>query len=506
MTTPWLLALAYTLGTILVLVVPMLLFGRELRVRWLRVAFHLWVLAVGGFVFLVAADLYLAWPRLWQGLGVAVLTLGALVGYHLLLWALARRPPAPGALPPAPKLVRDVVGWGIVIGAFMAGLALFGVTRLGALVISSTVLSAVIGLSLQDVLKNLAAAMALQSERAFARGDWLLVEGRRARVIDMSWRITHLRTSEGHDLFEPNAGLVMQRLTNLGNGDRPVGWSVYVDLPFHVPPHQAKVALLAAAREAPGAVAEPAPRAYLESYGEFSAHYRLRVWTREVHQLRRFIDGVNSRIWYSLQRAGLPLAHPVRNVELHDRAQEGPRREAEEQARRAARLAEVELFAGLAPAQREQLAASARRLFYDDGERLVREGEPGDSLLVIDRGRVRILKRDIGTGTASDLLLATLGPGEYLGEMSLLTGEPRSASVVSDGGCEVLLLDRAAVAPLLVADPAVAEMLSQLLAERTAAPAARLESRAARAVTPREPTDSGLLLRSIRALFGLDRR
>ena len=64
MTTPWLLALAYTLGTILVLVVPMLLFGRELRVRWLRVAFHLWVLAVGGFVFLVAADLYLAWPRL----------------------------------------------------------------------------------------------------------------------------------------------------------------------------------------------------------------------------------------------------------------------------------------------------------------------------------------------------------------------------------------------------------------------------------------------------------
>ncbi|HPK66838.1 MAG TPA: cyclic nucleotide-binding domain-containing protein, partial [Thermoanaerobaculia bacterium] len=172
----------------------------------------------------------------------------------------------------------------------------------------------------------------------------------------------------------------------------------------------------------------------------------------------------------------------------------------------AARLAEVELFAGLAPAQREQLAASARRLFYDDGERLVREGEPGDSLLVIDRGRVRILKRDIGTGTASDLLLATLGPGEYLGEMSLLTGEPRSASVVSDGGCEVLLLDRAAVAPLLAADPAVAEMLSQLLAERTAATAARLESRTARAVTPREPTDSGLLLRSIRALFGLDRR
>lgn len=74
--------------------------------------------------------------------------------------------------------------------------------------------------------------------------------------------------------------------------------------------------------------------------------------------------------------------------------------------------------------------------------------------------------------------------------MSLLTGEPRSATVVSLGGCEVLLLDREAVAPLLAADPAVAETLSRVLAERAAATAVRLESRRERAAEalPEGPT------------------
>lgn len=507
MTPTWLPALAFALGAILAFEVPMLLFGRGLAVRWLRAAFHLWVLATGGLVFLLEAGLLLDWPRLWQGLGVASLTLGALVGYHLLVRLLLRRPPAPGAPPPAPKLVRDVVGWVVVLGAFMTGLAVFGVTKLTALVVSSTVISAVVGLALQDVLKNLIAAMALQSERAFASGDWLLVDGRPARVVDMSWRITHLRDSEGHDLFEPNAALVMQRLVNLGAGERPVGWSVRVDLPYSVPPQRAKAALLAAARGAPGVVDEPAPRAFLESYGDFSIHYRLRVWTREVHHLLRFADGVNSRVWYALQREGLSIPFPQRTVELHDMASAQLERDAAERARCLARLDGVALFAALAPEHRERLAAAARRLHYDDGERLVQEGEPGDSLVVIDRGRVRISKHTADPGSGSGVLLATLGEGEFFGEMSLLTGEPRSATVVALGGCEVLLLDREAVAPLLAADPAVAETLSRVLAERVAATAVRLESRRERASAPLpEETDSGSLLRRIRALFGLDRR
>jgi small-conductance mechanosensitive channel/CRP-like cAMP-binding protein len=507
MTPSWLPALAFALGAILAFEVPMLLFGRELKARWLRAAFHLWALVTGGLVFLLESELLLDWPRLWQGLGVASLTLGALVGYHLLVRFLLRRPPTAGAPPPAPKLVRDVVGWLLVLGAFMAGLAAFGVTKLTALVVSSTVISAVVGLALQDVLKNLIAAMALQSERAFSSGDWLLLDGRPTRVVDMSWRITHLRDSEGHDLFEPNAALVTQRLTNLGTGERPVGWSVRVGLPYAAPPQQVKAALLAAARGAPGVADEPPPRAFLESYGESAIQYRLRVWTREVDHLLRFADGVNSRIWYQLQREGLSIPFPIRTVELHDMAAERAEREAAERARCLARIDGVALFAALAPEHRERLAAAARRLHYDDGERLVEEGEPGDSLMVIDRGRVRISKRAVDPGSGSGVLLATLGEGEFFGEMSLLTGEPRSATVVGLGGCEVLVLDREAVAPLLAVDPAVAETLSRLLAARVEATAASLESRRERdAKALPEETDSGPLLRRIRALFGLDRR
>lgn len=100
--------------------------------------------------------------------------------------------------------------------------------------------------------------------------------------------------------------------------------------------------------------------------------------------------------------------------------------------------------------------------------------------------------------------LATLGEGDYFGEMSLLTGEPRSASVVAEGPCETYVLARADLAPILESDPAVAETLSRVLAERTAATVARFEDRRSRGVEAAGvEREQESLLGRIRQLFKL---
>ena len=129
------------------------------------------------------------------------------------------------------------------------------------------------------------------------------------------------------------------------------------------------------------------------------------------------------------------------------------------------------------------------------------EGEPGDSMMLIVSGTVSVSKSgtEIGAGTVS---LATLGKGAYFGEMSLLTGAPRSATVTATEPVESFVLDHEAVAPILANDPALVETLSRVLAERTAATQARFDHRReelARLVD----TDRQSIMTRIRGFFGL---
>lgn len=497
----WFAALLFAAGAFLALEALYLAVRHSLRKARLRAIYQTWALTVVAAIFLLRSELGLAMPKLWQGFAVAASTLSAFLLYLVLSAAVFQRPVGAQGQALVPKLIRDVLGWLVFASALVTGLAAFGVTEVSTLLVSTTVLSAVLGFALQDVLKNLFAGMAVQAEQPFAAGDWLLLDGRPARVVDMSWRATHLRDNEGVSFFEPNAKLAGERLQNLGNGEQAVGWSFRVGLPYDTPPARARAALLAAAHSAAGVAADPAPQVFLESFGDSSMVYRLRVWTHDVGGIMRFTDAVNSRIWYHLQRARIAIPFPMRTVQWHDAAGEAAHRVDSDLARRQSRIDGLELFAPLAPEQRERLARAAAPLFFDHGEKLVREGEDGDSLFVVDSGQV-LVTRAAESGDSQPLILAMLGPGECFGEMSLLTGAPRSATVTAEGGCEVLRLDATSVAPILAADPSVAESLSRLLAAREAATRARLDDRRGRAPLS-DDSDHASLLERIRAFFRL---
>ena len=106
--------------------------------------------------------------------------------------------------------------------------------------------AAVLGFAFQDVLKNVFAGLALQTEAPFSTGDWLLVDGQPQQVIEMTWRSTHLRDNLGHDFREPNANLVNARIENLGSGEVEMAFEVEVGVVYGAPPRQVKDALEAA--------------------------------------------------------------------------------------------------------------------------------------------------------------------------------------------------------------------------------------------------------------------
>ena len=128
----------------------------------------------------------------------------------------------------------------------------------------------------------------------------------------------------------------------------------------------------------------------------------------------------------------------------------------------------------------------------------MRQGEAGRSLFVVRTGDVRVEKAD---GGGSPRELARLGPGSFFGEMSLLTGEPRSASVVAVGEVEVVVVEKDAFSTLLHDDGHLARALSEALEERTREQA-RVETLTAGPVGPQVMTDG--LLDRIQRFFGLE--
>ena len=378
----WLTAVGMALGGFLVLEILFVFFKRNHNFR-LRVLYHLWALSLAT---LVAQEVLLESPSeslLWRLVAATALLLSAVVLIALVNAFILQRPWRPGAGSMVPKLFLDIFRV-----AILAGAAMFAWTQIlgypvSAVLVSSTVLSAVIGLAMQDTLKNVFSGMALDLEKPFKRGDWLLLDGiEQVQVIDMSWRSVRLRTKEGVEIYEPNGNIAVSRLINYGNGSRPVAVLLSIGLPYGVPPTEVKGVLKEAAAQTPDALDAPSIRVFLESFDDSCITYRLRVWTQRVSTLGQFREEVNTRIWYGLKRHGIEIPFPIRTVHLHKAPDMADQTERKALLKAYELFSQIDIFQVLDDEVVRQLGATSKRRLFDVGESLVSEGEAGEALVV----------------------------------------------------------------------------------------------------------------------------
>jgi CRP-like cAMP-binding protein len=178
-------------------------------------------------------------------------------------------------------------------------------------------------------------------------------------------------------------------------------------------------------------------------------------------------SAVRSAIWYALHRAGMEIPFPSMNINVtemnEDREQ---RKQDEEYARRVDALSRVDVFRALDGEKIDRLARRLRMIIYGPGEVVLRQGDPGDSLYVVRAGSVAV---QIGGQAGSRKDVATLTAGQFFGEMSLMTGESRSATVVAKSDCECYVVDKQAFQEILDERPELANTISEILSRRQVA-------------------------------------
>ena len=403
-----------------------------------------------------------------------------------LLYRIRRKAPVPALLRQLIGLFVFAIGVALVVRAVLS-------MNLAPLLTTSAVITAVIGLALQDTLGNLFAGLALHLEKTVEEGDLVRVGETFGAVEELSWRAMQLRTMEGNVLLIPNSVAGRERLEIYRQSGPPVARLMRVGLEYDASPARALEALAGALRATPGLAGSPEPVAYLKEFADSSIVYELRYWLEDYGRFLEIDSRVRERVWYALDRAGLTIAYPV--IRQHQYAAGPLPRPAPFDGR--SHLSAVDLFAPLSDEHRARLADGALQRRYARGETVVREGEEGRSMFLVKSGRLAVSIEGVG-GTSQSITV--LEAGSAFGEISLLTGVPRTATVRAITEATLVEIDKGTLSPILKENPSLASAFEATMRERRQGVAeARDASReAARA---EEPVP---LAERIARFFGLD--
>jgi CRP-like cAMP-binding protein len=346
----------------------------------------------------------------------------------------------------------------------------------------------------------------LQSDRSIEVGDWIKFGDTIGRVIDVRWRYTAIETRNWETLIIPNGQILKNQVLVLGRRQgQPNYWRRLIEfqVDFRFPPTRVIATVEGAVRDAriPRVAAEPAPNCVLMGFMESTGRYILRYHLTDLAVDDPTDSEVRTRIYFALQRAGIPLAIPAKTLFLtqNEGRRQAELRESEDERREA--IARIDLFRTLPEEERHVLADGLRRAPFARGEVMTRQGAEAHWLYLIVCGRVSV-RVAVDGGLESEV--SQLGDGDFFGELSLMTGEPRTATVIALTDVDCYRLDRNVFQEVIRRRPALAEEMADVLAERRAALMVVKNGLDQEARAQCHEAARSDLVDRIRAFFGLD--
>src|SRR5213595_302665 len=436
-------------------------FGRFLKRRAevrLGILYQLFCLALAFYVALAVYGLEAPW-RVHVGAAAILLSTALIVALvNRYVWDIyfERRKQTP-----IPHFLREVVALVIFVVAllFVLSFAYHAERGLKSVVATSGVVAVILGLAGQNLLGGIIAGMSLQINRPYKVTDWLKVGDTYGEVMEINWRSTRLRTNDGIYLDIPNNEIVKSTIVNLHYPTEVHAMRVRVGVDYNVPPNRVKDTLTRAAQSAVNVLPEPKVRVFLVDFADHAVIYEIKYYMGNHSRINETNDAVRTNVWYELKRQRIRIPFPIRTLQL-ERRPSAPVPEGHEEAR--AILRGELLFQCLSDGQIDNLVKQSHLNHFGRGERVIEEGAEGDSMFILLRGAAQVSVSKNG----STIPVATLRSGDCFGEMSLLTGEKRSATVRADGDCYVMEISKDVMAGIIRDSPDCLRQLSEILATR----------------------------------------
>lgn len=416
-------------------------------VKWLCILGLLW-----GLEWSLPGDLASQAARAFS---IAGLIAAWMIARNVVDFFYAKLTPARSDGKPGRHILQDLIKFLILAVLIGWGLREILDVQLGPLLTSSAILTAVIGLSMQDTIGSLFSGLLLQIEKPFQEGDWIRVGDVEGKVTEVTWRYTKVVTLDANVVLLPNNVVAKERLVNYDRPESHLRQIITIPAPTDAPPVAVKSAILTALRRAEGVLRDPAPAARLQEIQSDRIIYAAVYYIPAFNTRLPAVDAVLSTIWYQFMEHGIAIPAPMRQIVMTERASRDVAPDD------LTALAGVALLAGMAEPDLQMLVRASVLRSFSPGQTIMAKGETGTTMDIILSGLVGVY--------VGDRELARLTPGQFFGEMALLTGEPRQADVRALESTVCLIVDREGFRMVLARHPVVVDRVRAIFESRAAA-------------------------------------
>jgi small-conductance mechanosensitive channel/CRP-like cAMP-binding protein len=342
------------------------------------------------------------------------------------------------------RLFPDLTTAAIYTAAVLVVLISVLALPIGGLLATSGVLAIVLGLALQNTLADVFAGIAFGIEAPFNVGDRIsLGDKTEGTVVQMNWRSIRILTDGDDVAIVPNSVVAKSDIVNRSSPTRVRSAFIELSCPASANPERVIDTLQQATLLCPTIVPLPGPSTVLTRLGSRESRYRVNFSVSDTEHLSTTKDLLLRHARRQLYYSGLYFPRPAQGIPAPEDGTGRPIHAL------LPLLQDMILFEALEPEQLAELAASLSPRSLEPGEVLFAQGGTEAMLFIVVFGILEISQH---TELSSQRTAGLIGAGEYIGEVSLLTGAPYAASATARTHCKLYGLECKVIKPLLVAN------------------------------------------------------
>lgn len=373
--------------------------------------------------------------------------------------------------------------------------------NLGSLLTTSAILTAVIGFAMQDTLGNLFSGLALQMEHPYQIGDWIGFEGIEGRVVGITWKSTKILTRAEEMVFVPNNTIAKSRLTNFSRPSPRHISSIEIGASYNDPPHKVRKAVIEVIKNHPAILKSFEPAVRVIKYDSFSINYRAVFAVDDFANEGKIKCDILNDIWYKFRRHGIKIPYPMQeqmDISVIEQREMKRLSRAKDEAEIEDTISKIDLFSKLGAEVRKDLTGRIAVLEYAEGEAIVHQGGPPGPMFIIKEGECAVLASGEAGGSVE---VARLKAMQFFGEMSVLTGQPRTATVKATKDTTCYEVEKEDLIAIFSNNTEALSKVSEVLTERQIALEKHKTKLSADAITKAEQEKQ--LVNKIKSFLGL---
>jgi small-conductance mechanosensitive channel len=357
-----------------------------------------------------------------------------------------------------PSFQRDLLTALVYVVFAMVSLRIVFRIDVSSILTTTTVLTAAVAFAMQTSLANVLSGFYVQSDENLRRNTWISLKDPDVigEIVNVGFRYTTLRTLDNRKVMVPNNYIMQNVVQNLGTRGEAEKTAVHlkVGLGYDLPPEKAIEILSRILLQEEHIVRDPRPIVVVHDFLDSSIEYDLKYYLDDYSSHLATRGSVLKKIWYAIAREGFSIPFPHR--EIITKTPREPFVVGEEAL--LAILKRTEILQSLGDKEIQRLSERVHVRVYGPGEVVVQQKDEGDSLFIVRRGLLHVSIDGASVGS--------LHEGEIFGEMSLLTGERRKATVVAENEVHLVEISKEDIEPVIKANPDLLEKLSAILARR----------------------------------------